>query len=167
MRSVCSMGAKDKMRYIEDNLAEGGNAIPFSATALLEEGEEIVYETRRHWAVAMPYLIAALLLGRFTYGLSLSLLLLPLFQIKTYDYTLTDRRFIAREGVRRGICKVLPLAEVVTATPALGPLGAKLGLGSVMIETDSAKYAFHKIEDPAALAFYINRAVARARTGDA
>lgn len=160
MRSVCSMGAKDKMRHIEAHMAEAGGAIPFSAASLLADDETILYETRRHWATMLPYLAAALLFGRFTSGLSLFLLLLPFFQIKTFDYTVTDRRIVVREGMLRPVHRSIPLTDISAVAPSVGPLGPLLGLGDVTIETSEGTSVLRKIEDPAAFAFYAKQACA-------
>ncbi|MDL2263730.1 PH domain-containing protein [Synergistaceae bacterium OttesenSCG-928-I11] len=157
MRSVCSMGAKDKMRYIENEMADGGRAIPFSLTAVLGVNEEIQYETRRHWATAIPWLVAALLLSRATNAVSLFLALLPFFQVKTYEYAVTNERILARETLFRKNETSIPLDEVADISVRKTPLSACLGIGTVVVSTARGVVVFRAIEDPDAFAFYAHK----------
>ena len=165
MRSVCSVGAKDKMRYIESEMADGGRAIPFSMTTVLGEGEEVQYETRRHWATAIPWLAAALLLSRATNALSLFLALLPFFQVKTYEYAVTSERVLARETLFRKNETSIPLDEVTDVSVRKGPFGARLGIGTLVVSTARGDVTFRAVEDPDAFAFY-TRKTRTARSGE-
>lgn len=161
VRSFCSMGSKDKMRYIESELSvEGGSgrAIPFSILSHLEEGEEVVYETRRHWGTSLPFLAAGLILSPMTHALSLFLVLPSLFQMKTYEYAITDRRVIAKWGIFKTRVDSIALEEIDDITTAESPIGEKLGMGSVMIRTGERTFEFRYIEDPKAFLFYIKKA---------
>lgn len=146
------------MRFIEEELAEGNRSIPFSLASILEEGEELYYETRRHWAILLPFLILGLLLSRATSGLSLLLILSPAFQIKTYDYAITDRRVIARQGMLRPERIEIPLGQIVSVEVAPQPsLLEWLGVGTVCIHTGECSFRFHGIEDGRAFAFYLEK----------
>lgn len=161
VRSFCSMGSKDKMRYIESELSvEGGSgrAIPFSVLSHLEEDEEVAYETRRHWATSLPFLVLGLLLARMTYALSLFLVLPALFQMKTYEYAITGRRVIAKWGLFKTHVDSVPLEAVGEITVEETRLGTKLGMGNVTLKGTGRTWSFKYIEDPRAFAFYANKA---------
>ena len=164
VRSFCSMGSKDKMRYIESELSvEGGSgrAIPFSILSHLEEGEEVVYETRRHWATPLPFLAIGLILSPMTHALSLFLVLPALFQMKTYEYAITDRRVIAKWGLFKTHVDSIRLEEIENVAVGASSIGGKLGMGNARIETSGKTSEFRYIEDPWALAFYIEKAKGR------
>lgn len=166
VRSFCSMGSKDKERFIESQLSvEGGSGghIGFSILAHLEEDEEVSYETRRHWATTMPFLAVALLLARFTNALSLFLVLPALFQMKTYEYAVTDRRIVAKWGLLKTRVDSIPLEEIEDVAVTEGRLGRLLGLGNATIRAKGKKYRFCMIEDPRAFLYYANQALARSR----
>ena len=161
VRSFCSMGSKDKMRYIESTLSvEGGSgrAIPFSILSHLEEGEEIVYETRRHWGTSLPFLAIGLILSPMTHALSLFLVLPSLFQMKTYEYAVTDRRVIAKWGLFKTHVDSIPLEDVRNVVVGENFIGKKLGMGNVRIDSGEKTSEFQYIEDPWAFVFYIDKA---------
>jgi hypothetical protein len=158
MRSICSLGAKDKMRFVEEEFAEGSWAIPFSLTSLLEEGEELLYETRRHWATAIPYLLAGIFLARTISAFFLLILILPIFQIKTYDYAVTNKRILARQGLMRPRRTSVPLEAVEEMYAGESLPSAKLGMGCIVLKTEREIFRFEKIEDPRAFLFYANKA---------
>lgn len=154
------MGAKDKMKYIEDELSDGGGAIPFSASSLLLPDEQVEYETRRHWATVIPYLLIALAFSRMTSALSLFLIMLPFFQVKTYEYIVTDMRIIAREGLFRQKTLEIPVEDVTDVSFKSAGIAEKIGIGEVIVNTADANIAFKFVEDPKALAYYIGKIAA-------
>lgn len=169
VRSFCSMGSKDKMRYIESELSvEGGSgrAIPFSLLSELEENEEIVYETRRHWATTLPYLAVGLLLSRLTNALSLFLILPSVFQMKTYEYAITEKRVLARWGLFKTRTASIPLCEIEDVIAEESQVGRKLGMGNVTVKSAERTLSFKYIEDPRAFAFYANAQKTKAKTSN-
>lgn len=167
VRSFCSMGSKDKMRYIESELSvEGGSgrAIPFSILSELEEGEDIVYETRRHWATTLPFLALGLLLARFTNALSLFIVLPSVFQMKTYEYAVTNRRVLAKWGLLKTRADSILLCEIEDAVTEENRIGKILGMGSVSIKCSERTLSFKYIEDPKAFVFYIKTQKEKAET---
>lgn len=160
MRSICSMGSKDKMRYIESELSvEGGSgrAIAFSILSDLEEGEDVVYETRRHWATTLPFLVIGLLLARFTNALSLFIILPSVFRMKTYEYAVTDRRVLAKWGLFKTRVESLPLSGVTSVDAADSAAERLLGIGDIVVRCGDKSHTFKHVEDPKAFAHYIRQ----------
>lgn len=169
VRSFCSMGSKDKMRYIESELSvEGGSGrvIPFSILSELEEGEDIVYETRRHWATTLPFLIAGLIFARYTNALSLFIILPSVFQMKTYEYAVTDRRVLAKWGLFKTRLDSMPLSEIEDVITEGNRAGKMLGMGNAALKGAGRTLSFKYIEDPAAFEFYIKRQKEKSKTSN-
>jgi membrane protein YdbS with pleckstrin-like domain len=133
---------------------------------LLNEGEEVVVDTRTHVkALIFPILMLVLLLAIGTYvqvkidqGILTNgawilvaagivwFVLRPLVIWATATYTFTDRRLITRTGVivRRG--HDMPLARISDIAYEFGPIDRLLGCGTLLI-SDASTHGTIKLHD--------------------
>jgi hypothetical protein len=116
--------------------------------SFLEEGESVLYETKRHPAAAAPFAVAAILLAAPTYGVSLLFLVPSILKMKTSRFIVTDRRILARHGFIRPRLVRIPLEEIIEASVGEGPLDAKFGMGRIVLRKKRETFLFNKIRDP-------------------
>lgn len=156
-RMICGIGSKEKMEYIEREMSGEGGAIPFSSSSFLKSGETILYETQRHWSVILPYLAVALGCARSSASLSLLILIIPFFQLKTYRYTVTDKRILICRGLFRRETAAIRLQDIVRFHAEKTALGFKVGMGTVYIEDRNKAWRLSNISDPDAFLFYLRK----------
>jgi membrane protein YdbS with pleckstrin-like domain len=102
-------------------------------SSFLEEGERVVYETNKHPATAAPLAAAALVLAIPTYTLSIVLLAFPLLQMLKHGYAVTNKKIIARQGFIVPRIFEIPLREISDIGVGENLIGARFGMGSVML----------------------------------
>lgn len=136
------------------------------SSKLLNEGEEVVVDTRTHVkALILPLILLVVLLAIGTYtevtldnrtfkwvvwGVLLVgivwFVLRPLVIWATASYTFTNRRLITRSGVivRRG--HDMPLARISDIAYEFGPIDRMLGCGTLVI-SDASTHGQIKLHD--------------------
>jgi hypothetical protein len=116
-------------------------------SSFLDEGERVIYETKKHPALVLPFVAVALALSLPTYLLSLVLLAFPLVQMKN-GYVVTNKRIIAREGFILPRLFEIPLGEISCVGVGESLLGAKLGMGSVILRGGRDTLLLRGLKDP-------------------
>jgi hypothetical protein len=117
-------------------------------SSFLEEGEHVLCETRRHPASLLPFAITALLLSVPTYGLSLTLLILPLIEMKTCRYIVTNKRILARQGILRPKLVRIPVDEIFEARIGETSVGSRFSMGCVEFMNGKEVVRFEGIKNP-------------------
>jgi membrane protein YdbS with pleckstrin-like domain len=133
--------------------------------SLLNEGENVVVDTRTHpKAIIWPLIVLVILLAAGTYVqvewnqtlayvvwavvlvLVVWYVVRPLIIWLTATYTFTDRRLITRSGVivRRG--HDMPLARISDIAYEFGPIDRMLGCGTLLI-SDASTHGTIKLHD--------------------
>jgi len=103
----------------------------------LTSGENVIYEAKPHWIIFLS-----------VRGL-LSLFILPLIEMYTSEYAVTNRRVIAKVGLisRRTLEMNLPKIESIKVDQSI--LGRILGYGNIeVIGTGGSNEAFSNIQSP-------------------
>ena len=128
-------------------------AVPALAR-ILDEGEEVLVDVRRHgWVLTRPLALALAAVGLAIAGLQLrvpvalawvlaalvaaaaSNLLLRYLGWRATTFVVTDRRLMIRSGLVRTSLRELPLAAVADISCRRGLLGRLLGFGDVVIDS--------------------------------
>ena len=100
-------------------------------------GEQVVFETRRHWIAYFS------LLGLFTLGL------VPLIQYWTSEFAITNKRVIVKEGLLYRDTLELNLQRVESVSVDQSLMGRMLGYGTItIIGTGGTRETFHRIAYP-------------------
>ena len=100
-------------------------------------GEQVVFETRRHWIAYFS------LRGLFTLGL------LPLIEYWTSEFAITNKRVIVKEGLVYRDTLELNLQRVESVSVDQSLVGRMLGYGTItIIGTGGTREMFHRIAHP-------------------
>ena len=100
-------------------------------------GEQVVFETRRHW-IAYFSLRGVLTLG-----------LLPLVEYWTSEFAITNKRVIVKEGLIYRETLELNLQRVESVSVDQSLFGRMLGYGTLtIIGTGGTRETFHRIAHP-------------------
>ena len=100
-------------------------------------GEQVVFETRRHWIAYFS------LRGLFTLGL------LPLIEYWTSEFAITNKRVIVKEGLIYRDTLELNLQRVESVSVDQSLMGRMLGYGTItIIGTGGTREMFHRIAHP-------------------
>jgi hypothetical protein len=126
-------------------------------SSFLDEGERVIYETKKHPAAALPFIMVALVLSFPTNMLSLTLLAFPLVQMKN-GYVVTNKRIIAREGFIFPRLFEIPLREISCAGVGEGLLDAKLRMGSVILRGGRDTLLLRGLRDPESFLSHVRTA---------
>src|SRR5262249_42591338 len=100
-------------------------------------GEQVVFETRRHWIAYFS------LRGLFTLGL------LPLIEYWTSEFAITSKRVIVKEGLIYRDTLELNLQRVESVSVDQSLIGRLFGYGTItIIGTGGTRETFHRIAHP-------------------
>jgi uncharacterized membrane protein YdbT with pleckstrin-like domain len=103
----------------------------------LIRGEQVVYETRRHWIIFLS------LRGLLT------LWFLPLIDYWTSEFAITNKRVIVKVGLISRQTLELNLQRVESVSVDQSILGRLLGYGTItIIGTGGTREPFHRIANP-------------------
>ncbi len=151
------MDSKDKRRYLETVMSDGGGERHLLYSQL-EPDEEVIYETRTHWLLLVPAFALALLLSRLTSGLSLVLALPVVYAVKNFEYFVTDKRILTRSGFFKVRQTEVPIACVTSVEVSQNAFTRLLGIGDVTVRAGDGETRYRLIEDPQSFRHYIGQA---------
>lgn len=149
----------------------------------LQPGETIVYRTRQHWSVffkpVLLSLVALMFAGMDNASLNQAASLFLVFFVLPYtlavgmaylvsDLMVTDRRFIARLGVRRITITESVLHKIESVDRDPGLLGRVLGYGNVTLNVAGGlRRRVNNVRAAIAFVEALENAIAQSRSEDA
>jgi hypothetical protein len=120
----------------------------------LEEGEIVLYKTKRHPALLFVCFIAALVLAVPSYGISFVIVIPPLFQLRVSGYIVTNMRILARHRIFQPEPVEIRMGDITEAGVGEGPLDAKLGKGRLVLKARET-FFFNGVKNPEAFLSYV------------